>query len=44
MALAIEQYLALVEDLETVCCFLDFQETNEHTEPLNDFQVSGHDA
>ena len=29
VALAMDQYLALVEDLEIVCCFFDFHETRK---------------
>jgi hypothetical protein len=41
---AIALYYASAEDLETVCCFLDFQEIRESPmkiqKPVTDFRVS----
>jgi hypothetical protein len=41
-------YSASAEDLEMVCCFLDFQDTKEsprkRQKPVTDFLVSGHAA
>ena len=41
-------YYASAKDLETVCCFLDFHETNESPRktqsPVTDLLVLGHDA
>jgi hypothetical protein len=45
---AMAQYFASTEDLEIVCCFLDFQEINEPPmkmqKPVMDLQVSTHPA
>lgn len=45
VALAIERYSASADDRETVCCFLDFQDTKEEPrktqKPDVDLQVSG---
>ena len=48
VTLAMDRYSTSIEDRETVCCFLDFQEIKESPintqKPLTDFLVSGHAA
>lgn len=48
VALAMDLYSASVEDLDTLCCFLDFQEIKElpsiTQKPDMDLRVSGHAA
>ena len=48
VAFAMEQYSTLANDLDTVCCFFDFQETKESLmktqNPLIDLLVSGQAA
>lgn len=45
VAFAIDLYSAFVDDLDTVCCFLDFQENNESPKntqkPETELRVSG---
>ena len=44
--MAIALYSNTVDDLDIICCFLDFQETKEFPiktqYPMVDLQVSGH--
>lgn len=48
VARAMDRYSASAEDLDTVCCFFDFQETKEvlisTQKPDIDLRVSGHAA
>ena len=47
-ATAIDLYFSLVDDLETICCFLDFHKTKESKKKTQktviNLLVLGHDA